>query len=116
MRELRSAVGMPIGLPAFSWIVRIASRFLLRTDPELALYGRYVISKRLEEEGFEFQLPRDRLLDIRAGGLASCPGATGTRDKSLCQYPVVEGLARPAPKCMTMIRPDEVLQILERYS
>ncbi len=38
------------------------------------------------------------------------------KDKSLCQYPVTEGLARPSPKCMTMIRPDEVLQILERYS
>jgi NAD dependent epimerase/dehydratase family enzyme len=57
MRELRRAVGMPIGLPAFSWMVRVAARFLLRNDPELALYGRYVRSKRLEEEGFEFQLP-----------------------------------------------------------
>ncbi len=38
------------------------------------------------------------------------------KDKSLCQYPVTEGLTRPAPKCMTMIRPEEVLQILERYS
>jgi len=38
------------------------------------------------------------------------------KDKSLCQYPVTEGLARPSPKCMTMIRPDEVLQVLERYS
>lgn len=58
MRELRRAVGMPIGLPAFSWMVRIATRVLLRTDPELALYGRYVISKRLAEEGFEFHLPK----------------------------------------------------------
>jgi len=58
MRELRRAVGVPIGLPASSWMVRIASRFVLRTDPELALYGRYVISKRLEEEGFVFQFPK----------------------------------------------------------
>jgi NAD dependent epimerase/dehydratase family enzyme len=48
---------MPIGLPAFSWMVRIGAHFLLRTDPELALYGRYVISRRLEEEGFQFQFP-----------------------------------------------------------
>jgi hypothetical protein len=27
----------------------------MRTDPELALYGRYVVSRRLEEEGFEFR-------------------------------------------------------------
>ncbi len=57
MRELRRAIRMPIGLPAFAWMVRIGARFFLRTDPELALYGRYVISRRLEDEGFKFQLP-----------------------------------------------------------
>lgn len=60
MRELRRAVGMPIGLPAPSWLVRFGARVLLRTDPELALYGRFVLSRRLEEEGFEFQQPRLR--------------------------------------------------------
>jgi hypothetical protein len=29
----------------------------MRTDPELALYGRYCKSRRLEEEGFEFRFP-----------------------------------------------------------
>jgi hypothetical protein len=56
MRELRRAAGMPIGLPAFRWMVRIAAP-LLRTDPELALYGRYLISRRLREMPFEFGLP-----------------------------------------------------------
>ena len=60
MRELRRAVGMPVGLPAFSWMVRLGARFLLRTDPELGLYGRYVRSRRLAEESFEFQLPELR--------------------------------------------------------
>lgn len=60
MRHLRRAVGMPVGLPAFSWMVRFGAPLLLRTDPELALYGRYVVSKRLEEESFEFQLPQLR--------------------------------------------------------
>lgn len=66
MRELRRAIRMPIGLPAFAWMVRFGSRFLFRTDPELALYGRYVISKRLEEEGFEFQRPdlREAMRDL----------------------------------------------------
>ncbi|MHC5538628.1 epimerase [Singulisphaera rosea] len=77
MRELRHAVGMPFGLPAFPWMVRIGARWLLRTDPELALYGRYVVSKRLEEEGFEFRFPR---LDGALGDLLerrrSEPGAT----------------------------------------
>lgn len=57
MQHLRRAVGMPIGLPAFGWMVRFGAHYLLRTDPELALYGRYVVSKRLSEEGFEFEWP-----------------------------------------------------------
>ncbi len=57
MRELRHAVGMPIGLPATEWMVRLGAGMLLRTDPELALYGRYVIPKRLTQEGFQFQHP-----------------------------------------------------------
>ena len=27
----------------------------MRTDPELVLYGRYCVSKRLPDEGFEFE-------------------------------------------------------------
>jgi NAD dependent epimerase/dehydratase family enzyme len=57
MRELRRAIGMPVGLPAFEWMVRMAAPLLMRTDPELALYGRYCVSKRLKEEGFEFSFP-----------------------------------------------------------
>ena len=57
MRELRRAVGMPIGLPAFSWMVRLGAPLVMRTDPELALYGRRVISKRLAAAGFEFSFP-----------------------------------------------------------
>lgn len=60
MRELRRAVGMPIGLPAAGWMVRIAAHYLLRSDPELILFGRYVVSRRLQEAGFEFQFPRLR--------------------------------------------------------
>jgi NAD dependent epimerase/dehydratase family enzyme len=29
----------------------------MRTDPDLALYGRYCTSRRLAEEGFEFHFP-----------------------------------------------------------
>jgi len=56
MRAMRRAMGMPIGLPAFAWMVRLAAP-LLRTDPDLALYGRYVVSARLRELGFEFRFP-----------------------------------------------------------
>jgi len=57
MRALRRAVGMPIGLPAFEWMVRIGAPLLMRTDPELALYGRRCVSRRLANEGFEFKFP-----------------------------------------------------------
>ncbi len=57
MRELRRAVGMPIGLPAFEWMVRIGAPLILRTDPELALYGRYVRPARLLDQGFTFEFP-----------------------------------------------------------
>jgi uncharacterized protein len=66
MKTLRRVVGMPIGLPTSSWMVRIGASLLMRTDPELALYGRYVVSKRLQEEGFEFRFPylEDALRDL----------------------------------------------------
>ena len=67
MREMRKAVGVPIGLPAFGWMVRVAAP-LLGTDPELALYGRYLVSRRLREMQFEFRFPelRDALSDVLA--------------------------------------------------
>jgi len=57
---------MPIGLPSPTWLARFGARVLFRTDPELALYGRYVVPKRLEEEGFEFEQPklREALQDL----------------------------------------------------
>lgn len=55
MQALRKAVGMPIGLPAFKWMVRIGAPLLMRTDPELAIYGRYCVPRRLLEEGFTFE-------------------------------------------------------------
>lgn len=57
MRALRRAVGQPVGLPAAAWMVRLGAPRLLKTDPELAIYGRYCVSKRLADEGFEFVFP-----------------------------------------------------------
>lgn len=69
MTHLRRALGMPIGLPAFTWMVRLGAPLFLRTDPELALYGRYVVSKRLRDEGFEFRFANldDALQQIVSG-------------------------------------------------
>ncbi len=67
MRTLRNVIGMPIGLPAFEWMIRIGAPLVLRIDPELALYGRYVIPPRLMDEGseFEFSEPEPALRDLR---------------------------------------------------
>lgn len=69
MRTLRRAVPwpkMPFGLPAFEWMVRLGAPLVLGTDPEIALYGRFVRSRRLAEEGFEFRHPS------LPGALAAC--------------------------------------------
>lgn len=60
MRELRHALRVPIGLPALEWMVRIGAPLFLKTDPELALYGRFCASRRLREAGFEFRFPELR--------------------------------------------------------
>ena len=57
MRSLRRSIGMPIGTPAAEWMVRFGAHYLMRTDPELVLYGRYCVSRRLEKEGYEFKFP-----------------------------------------------------------
>jgi hypothetical protein len=57
MAALRGALGVRIGLPAFAWMIRLGAPLVMRTDPELALLGRYCVSKRLREEGFRFDFP-----------------------------------------------------------
>lgn len=69
MRTLRKVLGMPIGLPAFEWIVRVGAPLFMRTDPELVLYGRYLIPKRLMDEGFEFHFSE---LEIALRDLYEC--------------------------------------------
>ena len=57
MKTLRKAMRFPFGIPTPEFLVRIGSKLVFRTDPELVLYGRYVKSERLEKEGFEFKFP-----------------------------------------------------------
>jgi NAD dependent epimerase/dehydratase family enzyme len=56
MRELRSAVGMPVGLPATRWMAEIGA-FVMRSDTELLLKSRRVVPGRLVDAGFSFELP-----------------------------------------------------------
>ena len=55
MRELRLAMGVPFGLPAPEMAIRFGATYFFRTDPELVLYGRYVVPRRLLDEGFRFR-------------------------------------------------------------
>lgn len=57
MKSLRNALRSSIGLPAPAWLIRLGAKFILRTDPELILLGRYCKSTRLEDEGFRFKFP-----------------------------------------------------------
>ena len=56
MAALRSAVGMPIGVPATAWMFEIAA-FVHRTESELLLKSRRVVPGRLLEAGFRFEHP-----------------------------------------------------------
>lgn len=55
MKTLRSVLNIPIGLPSPIWLTRLGANLVFRTDPELAIYGRYVVPKRLLNQGFQFK-------------------------------------------------------------
>lgn len=79
MRELRRVLKVPLGLPASDWMVRLGAPLVLHTDPELALYGRYCVSRRLRDERFDFEFPTvdAALLDLygrTAGRDSAAPG------------------------------------------
>jgi hypothetical protein len=72
------------------------------------------------------QYPRQTTFHSFGSSLACCKGgacwksrvvpfgdAADEKNKSLCDHPVLGGL-RPVAKCMAMIRPGEVLDVLER--
>ncbi|KMS75383.1 NAD-dependent epimerase [Streptomyces viridochromogenes] len=57
MRALRSAWGVPVGLPATKWMAELGA-FALRSDTELLLKSRRVVPGRLLDEGFAFEYAR----------------------------------------------------------
>jgi uncharacterized protein len=56
MRVLRTASGMPFGLPATEWMLELGA-FILRSETELILKSRRVVPTRLHQSGFTFQFP-----------------------------------------------------------
>ncbi|MYQ43844.1 DUF1731 domain-containing protein [Streptomyces sp. SID4985] len=56
MRALRTAWGVPLGLPATRWMAELGA-FALRSDTELLLKSRRVVPGRLSAAGFAFERP-----------------------------------------------------------
>lgn len=53
MTELRIMLNRPFGFPSPAWLLEIGA-ILIRTETELVLKSRWVIPKRLEQEGYQF--------------------------------------------------------------
>lgn len=66
MKQLRQQLRVPFGLPNPAFLVQLGAQFILNTDPDLALYGRYVVSRRLQNQHFPFSFPtlRNSLADL----------------------------------------------------
>src|SRR5260370_12273133 len=56
MRVLRSAWGMPFGLPATEWMLELGP-FVLPSETELILKSRRVVPSKLLQSGFTFHFP-----------------------------------------------------------
>ena len=57
MQALRRAWGMPIGLPATTWMLEVGA-FFLRTETELILKSRRAVPTLLLNHGFKFEFPQ----------------------------------------------------------
>lgn len=53
MKQIRTVMNVPFGLPAFKWMLKIGS-IILKTETELVLKSRWVIPERLERKGYTF--------------------------------------------------------------
>ncbi|RKR82441.1 hypothetical protein BDD43_2621 [Mucilaginibacter gracilis] len=68
MRTIRKVYGMPFGLPAPAWLLRIGA-LVIGTDTELILKSRWVLPTRLLNSGYQFLFPKaeDAVKDILSG-------------------------------------------------
>ncbi|WP_431221353.1 epimerase [Leifsonia xyli] len=68
MATLRRLLGARIGLPAYRWMLELGSA-AIRTETELVLKSRWVVTERLLDAGYEFAYPElePALRDILAG-------------------------------------------------
>ena len=54
MAVLRKKLQIPFGLSSPLFVLKLGAKLFFKTDYELLVYGRFVISKRLEALGFQF--------------------------------------------------------------
>ena len=57
MRHIRHAYGIPVGLPSPAWLLGIGA-FVIGTEVELILKSRWVLPKRLLDDGYQFVFPK----------------------------------------------------------
>ncbi|MFW5760911.1 MAG: TIGR01777 family oxidoreductase [Cyclobacteriaceae bacterium] len=57
MKNLRVSLHMPFGIPQPEWLLKAGAK-ILNTETELILKSRYVIPKKLEQAGFQFNYRR----------------------------------------------------------
>jgi hypothetical protein len=57
METFREAVGMPLGLPATPWMLKIGARFM-NTETELVTKSRWADPVRLRDAGFRWRWAR----------------------------------------------------------
>jgi NAD dependent epimerase/dehydratase family enzyme len=56
MSTIRRVLGVPLGLPAFRWMLELGM-FVLRTESELVLKSRWVVPEHLADAGYRFSQP-----------------------------------------------------------
>jgi NAD dependent epimerase/dehydratase family enzyme len=56
MRIIRRVLGMPVGLPAYRWMLELGA-WAIRTETELVLKSRWVLPERLLAAGYRFRYP-----------------------------------------------------------
>jgi NAD dependent epimerase/dehydratase family enzyme len=76
MATLRRVLGVPVGLPAYRWMLEAGSA-VIRTETELVLKSRWVVPERLLDAGYTFAFPElePALRDIVAGAGLLRPSA-----------------------------------------
>jgi len=56
MKSIRQAMGVKIGLPSPTWLLKIGA-VMIKTETELILKSRWVIPERLVQLGYNFKYP-----------------------------------------------------------